>query len=159
VTASLADGLSVAAQHIAAGNVALTRTPAGRAAVAEAIAMAPESALVSSLSARQLAGQRVIYSYSGLTPPASLLWLIRHGEAAGVIFFGANYASRSQFTRAVNELRDANASAGNPARGYPLLLMTDQEGGYVKRLPGAPAESEKRYGEITPLSAAKTAVR
>ena len=27
------------------------------------------------------AGQRVIYSYSGLTPPASLITLIKHGEA------------------------------------------------------------------------------
>src|SRR5713101_5109452 len=41
-----------------------------------------------SLSSQQLAGQRVIFSYPGLTVPSSLLAQIRAGEAAGVIFFG-----------------------------------------------------------------------
>ena len=48
------------------------------------------------LSPQQLAGQRVIYSYSGLNPPARLISLIENGEAAGVIFFGQNIASRTQ---------------------------------------------------------------
>ncbi|HEX9033315.1 MAG TPA: hypothetical protein VF834_15865, partial [Streptosporangiaceae bacterium] len=53
-------------------------------------------ATVPRLSTLQLAGQRVIYSYTGLTPPAGLLSLIRHGEVAGVIFFKGNIASQSQ---------------------------------------------------------------
>jgi beta-N-acetylhexosaminidase len=106
----------------------------------------PESALVAKLSPRQLAGQRVIYGYSGRTPPASLLSLIRQGDVGGVIFFGANYANRSQFTAAVKKLEAANRASTNPARGYPLLLMTDQEGGLVRRLPGAPYHSEKWIG-------------
>jgi len=118
-----------------------------------------EAAVAATMTARQLAGQRVIYSYSGLTPPASLLALIRHGEAAGVVFFGGNYKDRSQFTAAVKALEQANGSASNPARGYPLLLMTDQEGGEVRRLPGAPELSEKQIGDITPLSAAEKAAR
>ncbi len=129
-----------------AGNAA-ARPGSARPAAAAAAATSPESALAATLSARQLAGQRVIYSYSGRTPPASLLSLIRHGEAAGVIFFAANYSSRSQFTAAVRELDAANSSASNPARAYPLLLMTDQEGGYVRRLPGAPDHSEAWIGE------------
>src|SRR6185437_5988589 len=48
------------------------------------------------LTPAQLAGQRVIYSYSGLTPPAQLLDLIRHGKVAGVIFFADNISSGSQ---------------------------------------------------------------
>ena len=92
----------------------------------------PETVLAASLSARQLAGQRVIYSYGGLTPPVSLLRLIRQGDAGGVIFFAGNYKSRPQFTAAVRELEAANASTSNPARAYPLLLMTDQEGGEVR---------------------------
>jgi beta-N-acetylhexosaminidase len=158
-TATIARSLSVAAQQFAAGNVALMGTEAGRSAVATAISTVPELAVVSGLSARQLAGQRVIFSYSGLTPPASLLTLIRNGKAGGVLFFASNYASRSQFARAVRKLKDANAAATNPARGYPLLLMTDQEGGFVKRLPGAPDQSEKQLGMIAPLSAAKAAAR
>ncbi|HUA40675.1 MAG TPA: glycoside hydrolase family 3 N-terminal domain-containing protein [Streptosporangiaceae bacterium] len=103
-------------------------------------------ALASALSARQLAGQRVIYSYSGRTPPASLLQLIRLGDVGGVIFFGSNFRNKAQFTAAVGQLETANASTSNPARKYPLLLMTDQEGGEVRRLPGAPVRSEKWIG-------------
>ena len=41
------------------------------------------SAALPTLSAQQLAGQRVIYSYSGRTPPASLISLIKHGDRQG----------------------------------------------------------------------------
>jgi beta-N-acetylhexosaminidase len=97
------------------------------------------------MTGRQLAGQRVIYSYGGLTPPASLISLIRHGEAAGVIFFSANISSRIQIAGVIGELEKANASKLNPVRA-PLLLMTDQEGGVVRRLPGPPDLSEKQVG-------------
>ena len=46
----------------------------------------------------------MIYSYKGLTPPASLLTLIGHGEAAGVIFFADNIASRPQLRAVVRAL-------------------------------------------------------
>jgi beta-N-acetylhexosaminidase len=93
-----------------------------------------------------MAGQRVIYSYGGLTPPPSLLWLIRHGQAAGVIFFASNISGRAQISAVVRTLVQADASTLNPVHS-PLLLMTDQEGGQVRRLPGAPALSEKQIGE------------
>jgi beta-N-acetylhexosaminidase len=116
------------------------------AAAASAANESLESAVVSAMSPRQLAGQRVIYGYSGITPPAALLSLISQGQVGGVIFFSGNYRSRSQFTAAVKKLEAANAAATNPARDYPLLLMTDQEGGLVNRLPGAPGHSEKWIG-------------
>jgi beta-N-acetylhexosaminidase len=109
-------------------------------------AHAPVPASLPVLSAAQLAGQRVIYSYQGLTPPAGLLDLIRHGEAAGVIFFGGNIASTAQIARVISQFDQANASPDNPLRTLPLLLMTDQEGGAVRRLPGAPLLSEKQIG-------------
>ena len=118
------------------GNGVLLSAQLSDAAVARAASQSLEAAVAATLSPRQLAGQRVIYGYSGLTPPASLLTLIRQGQVGGVIFFGGNYQSRSQFTAAVRQLEAANRAATNPARDYPLLLMTDQEGGYVKRLPG-----------------------
>lgn len=96
------------------------------------------------LSPRQLAGQRVIYSYPGLTPPASLLNEIRAGRAAGVIFFGENISSTSQIAGVVRRLRQANRQS--PVKA-PLLLMTDQEGGKVRRLPGAPVHSAKQVGK------------
>ncbi len=108
------------------------------------------------MSPAQLAGQRVIYSYGGLTPPAALLQLIRHGEAAGVIFFGQNISSRAQIASVIARLDRANASSLNPVR-EPLLLMTDQEGGVVRRLPGAPSLSEKQIGQSAHPGAAATA--
>ncbi len=106
------------------------------------------------LSPQQLAGQRVIYSYSGLNPPARLISLIENGEAAGVIFFGQNIASRTQIAGVIKRLEQADASPRNPVRA-PLLLMTDQEGGEVRRLPGQPVLSEKQIG-AKPLARAKT---
>lgn len=140
------ENLTASIHHLGTGNAAFAGAPAIQAAQAQAMALTSELAVVSKLSARQLAGQRVIYSYSGYRPPQSLLSLIAHGEAGGVIFFGANYQSTSQFMTAISELDQASASPTNPARGYPLLLMTDQEGGEIRRLPGAPDESEKWIG-------------
>ncbi len=107
---------------------------------------AVSAAAVARLSSAQLAGQRVIYSFRGHTPPASLLSRIRHGQAAGVIFFSQNISSRAQIKSVASVLERANASRLNPVR-EPLLLMTDQEGGAVRRLPGAPVLSEKQIGQ------------
>jgi beta-N-acetylhexosaminidase len=119
-------------------------------------AHAPVPASLPALSSAQLAGQRVIYSYQGLTPPAGLLDLIRHGEAAGVIFFGGNIASTAQIARVISQFDQASASPDNPLRTLPLLLMTDQEGGAVRRLPGAPLLSEKQIGASADPSAEAT---
>ena len=91
----------------------------------------------------QLAGQRIVYAYAGLTPPASLLRAIRAGEAAGVIFFANNVTSAGQLRGVAAQLE--RAAAASPVHA-PLLLMTDQEGGEVRRLPGAPVPSEKQIG-------------
>ncbi|HYZ52196.1 MAG TPA: glycoside hydrolase family 3 N-terminal domain-containing protein [Streptosporangiaceae bacterium] len=115
---------------------------------------AGRAAALAGLSPQQLAGQRVIYSYPGLNPPASLISLIQHGEAAGVIFFGQNISSRAQIAGVIKRLEQADASPLNPVRA-PLLLMTDQEGGQVRRLPGQPYLSEKQIG-AHPLPQAKT---
>ncbi|WP_435176602.1 glycoside hydrolase family 3 N-terminal domain-containing protein [Actinacidiphila sp. bgisy145] len=111
------------------------------------------SAAPTALTARQTAGQRVIYSYPGLTVPSALLATISAGEAAGVIFFGENISSESQIAAVVQQLAAANAAS--PVKA-PLLLMTDQEGGEVRRLPGAPALSEKQVGEAAQPQTAAT---
>jgi beta-N-acetylhexosaminidase len=93
----------------------------------------------------QLAGQRVVYSYSGTTPPSELLTLIREGEVGGVIFFSSNITSESQLADVVKELNAAQAKS--PVH-LPLLLMTDQEGGVVRRIPnGQPTESQRDIGQ------------
>lgn len=106
------------------------------------------------LTPRQLAGERVIYSYSGLTPPQSLLDRISAGEAAGVIFFKDNISSPAQIASVIKQLEEANAASPVHA---PLLLMTDQEGGQIRRLPGEPTLSAKQIGQSADPKAAATA--
>jgi beta-N-acetylhexosaminidase len=104
------------------------------------------SSVIQRLSNTQLAGQRVIYSYSGLVPPSALLRAIRRGQAAGVIFFAGNISSPAQLAAVSRQFQRADASRRNPLRA-PLLLMTDQEGGVVRRLPGPPYLSEQQIGQ------------
>ncbi|MFJ9443341.1 glycoside hydrolase family 3 N-terminal domain-containing protein [Kitasatospora sp. NPDC101235] len=101
---------------------------------------------------RVLAGRRIVLSYSGPTPPAGVLRTLREGRAAGVILFGENVTSPDQLAEAVAELKQAAAEAPQPRT---LLLMTDQEGGKVRRLPGAPELSARRVGlAADPVAAA-----
>jgi beta-N-acetylhexosaminidase len=93
-----------------------------------------------------LAGQHVIYSYSGLTAPSGLLQRIRLGQVAGVIFFGSNISSTTQIASVIKQFEQAASSS--PVKA-PLLLEVDQEGGLVRRLPGAPLLSEKQIGQST----------
>jgi beta-N-acetylhexosaminidase len=145
-----------AAHHAVAGSGAAGSAGSAGSGPAAVPPAKGDTAAPPVLSPAQLAGQRVIYSYSGLTPPARLLRWIRAGKVAGVIFFGGNISSPSQLAGVAAELNRANASPGNPLRHYPLLLMTDQEGGLVRRLPGAPELSEKQIGEAPRPAAAAT---
>ena len=106
------------------------------------------------LSVKQLAGQCVVYSYAGLTPPPALLTRIREGQAAGVVFFAQNIAGVAQIRRVARRLQRAAARSSVKA---PLLLMVDQEGGPVRRLPGAPLASEKQIGAAADPAAAAAA--
>jgi beta-N-acetylhexosaminidase len=132
--------------------------PAAVPTAAQLAALRAQSAEIARLSPEQRAGQRVIYSYNGLSAPAGLLDLIRHGDVGGVIFFSFNIASQAQIRGVIAQLIAANDSPGNPARRYPLLLMTDQEGGEVRRVPWAgPYQSEASIGAQADPAAAATA--
>ena len=154
VVAAMAAGIAFAAaaavRHGSSNPRLTSATTAGRHGAtgggARTVANAAALAVAAKLNIAQLAGQRVIYSYTGLTPPAGLLKLIRHGEVAGVIFFSGNVGSDAHLAEVVRQLQRANASSTNPVR-EPLLLMTDQEGGLVRRLPGEPVLSAKQIGE------------
>ena len=87
----------------------------------------------------------MVYSYTGTTPPSELLQLIREGEVAGVIFFSSNITSSAQLAGVVKQL---NAAQQQSVVHLPLLLMTDQEGGIVRRIPnGQPTESQRQIGQ------------
>jgi beta-N-acetylhexosaminidase len=114
------------------------------AAPASRIAGRPPARGAITLSLAQLAGQRVVYAYSGYAPPASLLSVIRAGEAGGVILFAPNIAGRTQLRQAINSMQRAALASPLHQR---LLILADQEGGQVRRLPGPPLLSQKQIGQ------------
>ena len=144
-------GRAASSGGTSSGPGALSMEPAASASSSSLPAASPSSsptgqaiaAIVAHLSPAQLAGQRLVYSYHGLTPPAYLLARIRAGRAAGVIVFGRNVGSPAQLRAAVSALQEA--AMQSPVK-LPLLVMTDQEGGLVRRLPGPPGLSERAIG-------------
>jgi beta-N-acetylhexosaminidase len=80
-------------------------------------------------------GQMIITRLAGTAPSSALLGRIRGGQVGGVILFSENVAGGRSATRAIiSTLQHAAKAGGNP----PLLVMTDQEGGEVRRMQWAP---------------------
>lgn len=94
----------------------------------------------------QLVGQRLVVAFKGTTASSSLKQRIGEGQVGGVILFGANITSPSQLKALTSSLQHAAHSGGQPR----LLIMTDQEGGLVKRLPWAPPKrSAQELGQLS----------
>jgi len=110
-------------------------SPALAAMVAAALSGSPLPA-PSDLSPAQLAGQRVVFAYAGPTPPRALVRRIERGQAAGVVLFRRNVRSRAALRRTMRGLQ--RAARRSPVK-LPLLVMVDQEGGRVTRVPGGPS--------------------
>ena len=104
----------------------------------------PQPSVASQLTASRLAGERIVAGFAGAAPPRSLLRAIRAGEVAGVILFSDNLPSRAAGRRLIARLQ---AIPRPPGLGDPFLVMTDQEGGLVKRIGGAPSVSARAMGE------------
>jgi beta-N-acetylhexosaminidase len=105
------------------------------------------------LTLRQAIGQRMVFSFAGLTPPRALEKRIARGEAAGVILFSRNLRSAAQVRKVVDRLQRIERPAAVDA---PLLVMVDQEGGPVRRIPGAP---EASAGQTASAAAARASGR
>jgi beta-N-acetylhexosaminidase len=94
------------------------------------------------LTVRQLVGQRLIASFRGSeAPPQALVERIRRGELAGVILFAENAPSIARARATADRLQKIPRPNGLRA---PLLVMIDQEGGLVRRLPDAPPARSAR---------------
>jgi beta-N-acetylhexosaminidase len=153
--ATMTDRITRRAALTGGGAVAAGAVLAGVAAPPAAAASAFASRAFPGMALDQLVGQLVVYSYPGRTPPAALLRLIRTGRVGGIIFFGENITSTTQIAGVVAQLRQAHAASGVRE---PLLLMTDQEGGVVRRLKDQePYLSAKQIGQQPDPKAAATA--
>ncbi|KAI0428024.1 glycoside hydrolase family 3 protein [Xylaria sp. FL1042] len=97
------------------------------------------------------AAAHVIFSYPGTAHPTQLTTLAGQCQIGGVIIFSDNVDG--DLPSYIAGLQSAYASGGCAIKG-PLLILTDQEGGEVKRLPGGPTLSEKMIGQQSDRAAA-----
>jgi beta-N-acetylhexosaminidase len=104
---------------------------------------APKADAVSSLSLKQLAGERIVVGLGGTSISSGLRSAIRQGRVAGVVLFAGNFPSRAAGRRLISQLQ---AIPRPPQLRDPLLVMVDQEGGEVKRVSGAPTASAREMG-------------
>jgi beta-N-acetylhexosaminidase len=81
-----------------------------------------------------LVGQTIIARMPGQTPSPGFLRRIELGQIGGVILFSDNYGQAGP-KALISRLQQAARQAGRPS----LLIAVDQEGGLVRRLPGAPS--------------------
>jgi beta-N-acetylhexosaminidase len=100
--------------------------------------------LASTLQYRPLAGQRIVVGLNGTSISPALTEAIQQGRIAGVVLFAENFPSRAAGRRLVSRLQEIPQP--RKLREYPLLVMTDQEGGLVKRISGAPTASAEEMG-------------
>ncbi len=99
------------------------------------------------LSASQLAGERIVTGLPGTGISPRLRTAIAEGRVAGVVLFDANFPTRAAGRGLISRLQ---AIRRPPALRNPLLVMVDQEGGLVKRVDGAPTASALQMGERGP---------
>jgi len=103
----------------------------------------PQPEVASTLPAEQLAGERIIVGLPGTAISPALRAAVREGRVAGVVLFAANFPSRAAGRRLIAQLQGIKRP---PKLRDPLLVMTDQEGGLVKRVDGAPTASAREMG-------------
>jgi beta-N-acetylhexosaminidase len=106
-------------------------------------AAAPQPSVAEMLSPQLLAGERIVVGLRGTTISPGLWQKIAQGRVAGVVLFAENLPSRAAGRRLIARLQGIKRP---PKLRDPLLVMTDQEGGLVKRLGGAPAASAEEMG-------------
>lgn len=130
------------AATVLAGGVGLAAFAFG-AALGDDNPAVPKQSAATKLTVAQLAGERIVSGFSGSTVPAPVRRMIREGKLAGVVLFAENFPTRAAGRALIADLQSIPRP---PGLRDPLLIMTDQEGGLVKRLSGAPNASAEQMG-------------
>jgi beta-N-acetylhexosaminidase len=112
----------------------------------------PRPSVAETLSPKQLAGERIVVGLTGTAISPGLREAVGEGRVAGVVLFAENIPSRAAGRRLIARLQ---AIRRPPKLRDPLLVMTDQEGGLVKRLSGAPTASAEQMGARGPAFSAR----
>jgi beta-N-acetylhexosaminidase len=97
---------------------------------------------------KRLAGQTIVAKLGKGGPDGALLRRVRQGRLGGLIL---TQPREPALAAQLSRLQHAAEAGDNP----PLLVMVDQEGGEVKRLPGPPDASPPELGEAGDAEAAR----
>ena len=101
-----------------------------------------------SFPVKKLVGQTIVGKMGPGGPDKQMLKQVRAGMLGNLIVLPHDASS---LKRDIARVQKAAREGGNP----PLLIMIDQEGGYVKRLPGPPNTSPNEFGRSGDANAAK----
>jgi beta-N-acetylhexosaminidase len=114
---------------------------------------AAKPSLVETLRPGELAGERIVVSIDGTGLTSELRAAIAKGKVAGVVLFEADFPTRAAGRALIDEVQ----AVPRPRRlaHLPLLVMTDQEGGEVKRVDGPPEASAAAMGREGPAYSRK----
>jgi len=94
--------------------------------------------LVAAMTPRELSSQVMMLAFPNSEPDAFILQWASSGPLGGVKFFGWNAGSPELVAQAVQTLQ----AASQKAKGrIPLLVATDQEGGWVRHIKGPTSTS------------------
>jgi len=132
------------------GGAGATKSPSPASPTPAVATTAPAPVTAAEPTLAQMVGQKLVVRMDGAVPSANLLGRIRRGEVGGVILFGDDISSESQLKALTAQLHGAAVAGGQPR----LLVMTDQEGGIVRRIPWAPpSQSARTMGSGTVTNA------
>jgi beta-N-acetylhexosaminidase len=134
----------VQVRGVSSASAAHIRSSTARPMPAATKAVAPTGASVATTpSLAALVGQRFMVGLHTAAPTEALLGDVRKGQIGGIVIF-TEESSPPEVKQATARLRAAAAAGHQP----PLLISTDQEGA-IKRLPGPP----KPLSRLTPGAA------
>jgi beta-N-acetylhexosaminidase len=94
-------------------------------------------ALVNAMSDEQALAQTFMLGWVGAEPSPLIMNWIRERHIGGVKIFGWNTGDTRKLAETVGSLQRASLSAA----GLPLLVATDQEGGWIRHVKGATSET------------------
>ncbi|MBN2509285.1 MAG: glycoside hydrolase family 3 protein [Spirochaetales bacterium] len=89
--------------------------------------------LIASMTDEELAGQLFLFGYMGHTPSKEILSWIQDKHIGGIKIFGWNASDLSVLARSIGTMQK---TAMETDKGIPLIIATDQEGGWVRHVKG-----------------------
>lgn len=119
------------------------QTPSAFAAEAPTFATAgdPERVadeLLAAMDDEETLAQTLMFGWVGADPSPLILEWVKKRRIGGVKIFGWNTDDTSRLASAVGALQSAAVAS---ERGIPLLVATDQEGGWIRHVKGATSET------------------